>query len=251
MPIYDTNHLEHNINNGNITIVDEGGKQIPAFWAHPELGKKFPGMVLLHDWWGLTDIIRRLAGFFAQMGYYVIVPDLFEGQAAQTHKEALVLVERYKPQGYKAVHAALTVLEDHHMCNRDVAAVGLGLGGSLAFEAAINRTDLEAAIAYGGFPQNHFGSFVKTKTAILACFGGKDPYTRASDIAALRKELNESPLKEKHQVEVFGGLAHDFFSHSLTTEERAQGRKALDLTLSFMERHLRRSRPHRTEQEIM
>ena len=164
MPIYEADHVEYAITTGSISIVMDDGGQLPAYWAHPQLGVKFPGIALLHDWWGFDDTARRLANYFAQVGYYVIAPDLFDGGKASTPQDAMKLVEQFQKQVYPRVHEALAVLEQHHKCNTMVAAIGVGMGGSFAFEAAIERGDLEATVAYGGFPQRYLGRFEKANT---------------------------------------------------------------------------------------
>src|SRR3989337_55000 len=124
MPIYEPDHVEYNIENGHIHIAMEDGSHLPAYWAHPQLGTMFPGAAIIHDWWGLTTMVRRIANLFAQMGHYVIVPDLFNGQTASTARQAMALVEELGSQGRELVHEALTVEDHHHQCNRSVAAVG-------------------------------------------------------------------------------------------------------------------------------
>ena len=92
MPVYEPSHVEYGITNGHIQVVAEDGSSIPAYWAHPVMGRLFPAVALVHDWWGITPTIRRMAHLFAQSGYYVIVPDLFEGHIATTPQEAMELV---------------------------------------------------------------------------------------------------------------------------------------------------------------
>lgn len=238
MPIYDPDHVEYTIASGRIQIAMDDGQQLPAYWAHPERGARFPGIALIHDWWGVDEIVRRLANFFAQTGYYVIVPDLFNGQLASTAVQAMALVESLGDAGYPRVHTALSVLEQHHQCNGNVAAIGLGMGGSLAYEAAIVRADLEAAIAFGGFPQRYFGRFKDGNTPILAFYGSQEPYTQPAVIQKLRSELAKSPLGEEHQVVVIESLEHQFFGDSLTAQQRELSRGAIHMALTFLEEHL-------------
>jgi len=214
MPIYDPDHVEYRIVNGHIRIAMEDGSSLPAYWSHPAVGSSFPGIALIHDWWGITPIVRRMAHLFAQVGYYVIVPDLFDEKVASTPQEAMQLVEALGDGGYQRVHTALTALEQHHHCNRDVAAVGIGMGGSLAFEAAITRTDLEAAIAYYGFPQRYLGLFKEAKAPILAFYGSNEPYVLPTVVERLRRELAETSAS--HEVVVMDGAGHDFFSDNVS-----------------------------------
>lgn len=239
MPIYDPDHVEYTITSGHIQVVMDSGEQLPAYWAHPSLGSRFPGVALIHDWWGVNAVVRRLAHLFAQMGHYVIVPDLFYGRVATTPQEAMALVEGLGEEGYPRVHSALSVLEHHHQCNRDVAVIGLGMGGSLAFEAAIVRDDLEAAVAFAGFPQRYFGRFGESNTPILALYGSKEPHIRPKVIERLRRELAASKKNLPHEVVIVEGIGHDFFVEGLSETEQEQGRAALSRTLAFMEQFLK------------
>ncbi|GAB4345315.1 MAG: hypothetical protein Kow00117_22910 [Phototrophicales bacterium] len=238
MPIYEPDHVEYSITSGNIQIAMDDGRKLPAYWAHPTLGNRFPGIAVIHDWWGITPIIRRMANLFAQMGHYVIAPDLFNGQTAQTAQEAMRLVESLSDRGYQLVDDALTVLEDHHHCNESVAAVGIGMGGSLAFEAAIKRDDLEAAVAYGGFPHNYLGKIKDANTPICAFFGENEPYIKAEIIEKLKAEMTQSRFNLPHEIHIIPEMGHEFFTDKLTQKQREHSRQVLKETLRFLDQHL-------------
>jgi carboxymethylenebutenolidase len=238
MPIYDPTRIEYPITTGHISIVMDSGTQLPAYWSHPSRGNKFPGIALIHDWWGVNEGVRRIAHLFAQIGFYVIVPDLYHGHVASSPQEAMRLVQTLGNEGYPRIHSALTVLENHHQCNGDVAAVGLGMGGSLAFEAAITRKDLEAAVAFGGFPQKYFGHFAESHAPILAIYGSKEPYTNAPLVQKLRAELSASK-RFKHNVVIVDGAGHEFFNDTSSSEQLEYGRHAWQLTMDFLEQYLK------------
>ncbi|MBZ0291263.1 MAG: dienelactone hydrolase family protein [Anaerolineae bacterium] len=233
MPLYNPDHVEYNITTGRIQIAIEDGTSIPAYWAHPTITAKFPGIALIHDWWGITDHIRQVANQFAQVGHYVIVPDLFNGETARSYEEALTRLDELGDAGYKLVHTALSVLENHHQCNGDVAAVGYGMGGSLAFEAAIIREDLEAAVAYAGFPQRYLGYFHRSNTPMLAFYGSNEQYISPEIIERLRKELATASDSLAHEVVILPGVAHDMLSPD--AEVTAQMRQAWHKTLDFLD----------------
>lgn len=238
MPIYDPNRIEYGVTSGHIQIVTEDGRQSPAYWAHPVTGRLFPAIALIHDWWGITPIIRRMANLFAQSGYYVIVPDLFDGRSTQSPVEAMELVKRLGDGGYPRVDAALRVLEDHHNTNRDVAAVGIGMGGSLAYEAAIVRRDMEAAVSFYGFPQRYLGRFHQAVAPILAFYGADEPYITRPVIETLQREL-AAAKGVPHEVVTLPGVGHDFISETATEFTKQQGRAALTRAFAFLETCLR------------
>ena len=239
MPVYEPSHVEYGITNGHIQIVDGSGASIPAYWAHPNIGRLFPAVALLHDWWGITPTIRRMAHLFAQSGYYVIVPDLFEGRVATSPEEAMELVRRLGDKGYPRIDAALSALEHHHNTNSDVAAVGVGMGGSLAFEAAIVRKDLEAAVSFYGFPQRYFGRFARATTPILALYGDHEPHITPETIARLRAELAQSDQKLSHEVRVLPNTARDFFMDDANAANQESSRQAFNVTFAFLEKYLK------------
>jgi carboxymethylenebutenolidase len=238
MPIHDSNRVEFSIDSGHITIVSDTGQRVPAYWAHPRIGQKFSGICMLHDWWGMNDVCRTVANFFAQMGYYVIVPDMFSGEIAHDPKQAMKLLEKTQAERYHTVDATLSVLESHHRINHSVAAIGMGMGGTLAFEAAIKRDDLEAAVSYGGFPQQYFGQFSRSNTPILAVYGSEEPYTKAHTIQALQTELAQTTLKDEHQLVTIEGAKHEFFSSNPDAKMREISKQTINHTLNFLEKYI-------------
>lgn len=237
MPIHDSGRVEFAIHSGNITLITDDGKRFPAYWAHPRIGHRFSGICLLHDWWGMNDVCRLMANFFARMGYYVIVPDMFGGQTASTPQTAMRLLERTEKTRFSAVDATVSVLESHHRINESVAVVGVGMGGTLAFEAAIKRDDLEASVAYAGFPHQYMGNFTQSNTPILAIYGEHEPYIKAPAIAHLHQELKQALIAEHHRVEIIKGGGHELFS-SDPYKLREVSKQAVNHTLAFLDQHL-------------
>jgi dienelactone hydrolase len=229
--------IEYPIDSGHIAIIGEG-RRYPAYWAHPRIGGKFSGIALLHDWWGMANWVRMMANFFAMRGYYVIAPDLFHEQTASTPKEAMALIEKTKDTRYEGLDATLTVLETHNRTNRKVAAVGVGMGGTLAYEAALKRTDLEAAVSYAGFPQAYMGQFKTCNTPILAFYGEKEPYTKPIVIETMRQELLQSPVKDRSHVEIVPNVGHDIFHDQMSIDELDVARQLYLKTQNFLKNFL-------------
>ena len=60
MPIYESKHVEYAIVSGHVDVIVEDGQPLPAYWARPNLGGTFSGVVFVHDWWGIRPLERRL-----------------------------------------------------------------------------------------------------------------------------------------------------------------------------------------------
>lgn len=241
MPIYEPEHVEYHIVNGNIGISMEDGRRLPAYWAHPSVGEIFPGIVLIHDWWGLTPLERHLTNIFAQLGYYSIAPDLFNGRLPTNPLEAMHLVKQLgEDVGYAQVDAALHVLETHHRSNNNVAAIGLGMGGSLAYQACLRRDDLEAAVSISGFPQRYLDDLPQRKTPLMAIYGDSDPYIKPPVIAALRKKLAQSDLP--HELIILENMGRGLFSGDAPLDQHEQIKNAWSRLHLFLEKHLEKSK---------
>ncbi|MDX2159984.1 MAG: dienelactone hydrolase family protein [bacterium] len=236
MPIYEPKHVEYNIATGNMRVILDNGQEMLGYWSHPDIGGKFPGIVLIHDWWGITDLERSLAQLFAQTGYYVIVPDLFNGMVANTPQEAMSLVEKVGANGYLRIDTALTALEGHMRCNGAVAAVGFGMGGSLAFEAAVTRSDIEGVVAYYGFPHRYLKQIPQAHVPILAFYGQAEPYVTENIVNQLGKRFGEAA--HAHELVVLPGVARDLFNQAGTTAGAGVSIRVIEHTLAFLEKYL-------------
>ena len=66
----------------------QNGKNVSGYLARPADTQKHPGLILIHEWWGLNDNIRDNARKFAELGYAALAVDLYEGSSATTPDEA-------------------------------------------------------------------------------------------------------------------------------------------------------------------
>jgi carboxymethylenebutenolidase len=232
MPV--AKHLQHQINSGYVQIVADQ-RNIPAFWAHPRHGGPFPALVLLHDDHGLSAHMRLVVNRFAEVGYYVIAPDLLEGQLPQSREAAALMEHLHRSAAAQKAQAALKALQSHHKSNNKLAIVGWDFGATLAFELALSTSDLMAAVAFYGNPQPFQGKWETAHCPIMALFGQHDDITRAYE-NQLREELIRS--SRPHEVVVYPDTKHYFFNDNLPDFYQAESAEdAWRQTLAFLETH--------------
>lgn len=229
----DSHHLQHHISSGFIRVVTDVQTYVPAFWAHPIHGGPFPGLVLLHDDWGVQAVARANAHRLAEAGYYVIVPDLFEGNRAESQIQADALEARYKPSAKPKVNAGLEALRTHPRCNRKIALVGWDLGADVGLRLALEQPDIMAAVIMSGDPSPVLGSLDNLQCPVLAIFGEQDPLNQYAD--PLRQEL--STIDQRHQVVQFPGAQHAFYNHVSPEYSPDDAETAFETLINFLEEH--------------
>jgi carboxymethylenebutenolidase len=203
--LYAAHFVQHRINSGYIQIMD-GERSLPAFWAHPQIGGTFPGLVLIHGERGLNNQIRMRVRRFAELGYYVIAPELF-GATFSTN-DVQICRAALRKGGESPVLAALQVLRTHNRLNGKLGVVGWSGGGEIAFRVALTQPDLRAAVIFGGNPQPVLSELHNDQTAILAFYGDDDPDVPPATLNKLWEELAQS--KARWQMIVYPNVANDF-----------------------------------------
>lgn len=233
--MYETRLVQHQITSGFINIVADD-HYLPAFWAHPAIGGVFPGLVLIHGWWGLTAQVRTQVRRFAELGFYVIAPDLFDGQLATTDAQGVILQQQLGETGPSKVNAAVSVLATHNRVNGKVGALGYQMGGELAYHAAMHRTDLDAVIVFEGKPDDYVVMMPASETPILAFYGGHEIGIAPETIERARQALALSP--GKGDIIVYADASSGFFNDEMPSYRPEDAADAWGKLLDFLCDHM-------------
>lgn len=139
----------------NMTIPCDGGLDMPAYQATSEFANGY-GVVLLHEIFGVTPHMTQLADRYADIGYKVVVPALFERVATgvslsyQDHDRGRELAALYTPDAFTCdIDSAVSHLRASLKYPENVAVVGFCWGGTFDFLAACHLR-IECAISYYG-----------------------------------------------------------------------------------------------------
>jgi dienelactone hydrolase len=175
---------------------------------------KRPGVLVVHEWWGLNDFARERAVKLAGLGYVALAADMYGGGATTRDREEagkLAGALRGNPDLLRArVQAALKVLAaDPRVDPKRLAAIGFCFGGTTVLELAYSGADLAGVVSFhGGLPRPQPGDFQPLKAKILVLHGADDPQVTAADITAFEQAMRRAGAD--WQMVFFGGAVHSF-----------------------------------------
>lgn len=178
-----------------ITLKANDGFELSAWRADPA-GKPRGGVVVVQEIFGVNHHIRGVADFFAAQGYLAVAPALFDrvernvdlGYNGSDRQIGMALIAKVDKAKLRVdVAAAVSAAKE----GGKVAVVGYCLGGSLAYFAACDLSDVNAAVGYyGGMILD--AKDEKPKSPTMLHFGEKDahiPIARVREFAAAHPGL--------------------------------------------------------------
>lgn len=134
----------------------------------------WPGVVVVHDLFGLHDDMREQADWLAAAGYLAVVPDLYEGRAAvRCVKGAFAQLSAQRGPMFDRIDATRSTLADSADCTGTVGVIGYCMGGGFALLLAGRPGWSAASVNYGMIPDN-LSEVLAGACPVVASFGGKD-----------------------------------------------------------------------------
>ena len=116
--------------------------------AKPTTDGSYPGVVMIHEWWGLHDNIKEMADKLVSHGYVVLAVDLYGGQVAITSDHARQLITTYNlEQGMQNMNFAVSLLNDDYSVNK-IDSIGWCFGEEQSFNLALYNDDMDATVIY-------------------------------------------------------------------------------------------------------
>jgi dienelactone hydrolase len=173
-----------------------------------------PGVLIVHQWKGLSDYEKKRAEMLARLGYNVFALDIYgKGIRPQSSQEAGAQAGKYKSNRdllRARAQAGLAVLQKHELTDpKRVAAIGYCFGGTTVIELARSGADIAGVVSFhGGLDSPHPEDGKNIKCKVLALHGADDPHVPAKDLAAFEDELRQA--KVDWQLVKYGGAVHSF-----------------------------------------
>ena len=193
----------------------QGENVLEGFLAYDSAGPaKRPGVLVVHDWMGVTAATRKRVEQLAGMGYVAFAADIYgKGVRPASGKEAGPLAGKYKAD--RALLRARVVAGFDELARQPnvetsrIAAIGYCFGGTTAIELARAGAGAVGIVSFHGgldSPAPADGKNIKGK--VLALHGADDPFVSAADLAAFEQEMRANGVD--WQLVKFGGAVHSF-----------------------------------------
>lgn len=200
---------------------------------------QLPGIVVIHEWWGLNDNVRAATRRLAGEGYRALAVDVYQGAVAETPDSAQALMERAMSQSDRVqanLEAAHEYLRSEMSASR-VGVLGWCFGGSRTFEVvAAAPTQYDAAVAYYGSPGPMTAAVLKKLTTpVLAHFGRQDQAIGMEAVKSLQSRLAEVDAPVTIHLYDAG---HAFANPSGENYNASAASTAWSRTTQFLQRHL-------------
>jgi dienelactone hydrolase len=180
---------------------------------------KRPGVLVVHEWWGLNEYPRKRAKQLAELGYIAMAVDMYgDGKTADDPQTAQELATPFykDPQLAKTrLDAALNKLKEYKQVDTaNIAAIGYCYGGFVVLNAAKLGADLKGVVSFhgnlSGVPVNK--QLLKAK--ILVCHGAADQFVKQTEVDAFKHSMDSAGVD--YTFKAYPNATHAFTNPAAT-----------------------------------
>lgn len=211
--------------------IPNGASSLSGYLAQPEGEGKFPGIVVIHEIFGLNDDIKGIAGRFASEGYVALAVDLFAGHnrtVCMFRFMGGMLFNSLKHEGINDLKTSLTYLE--RLPNVDpsrLGAIGFCMGGNFAICWACADQRLKVVAPFYGMNPRPLEAVARA-CPVVGSYPGDD-FTAA---AGRKLDAALDSYHIEHDIKTYPGAKHSFFGNGHNHDEEAS-QDAWSRTLGF------------------
>jgi carboxymethylenebutenolidase len=205
--------------------------------------RKLPGIVMIHEWWGLNENIKNMAESLAKEGYVVLAVDLYDGKVANTTDAAQNLVSKVRENPSESInnlqHAVRYLASLENVNSSQISSLGWCFGGGQSLQLALNTEPeypLAATIIYYGNLVSDQESISKIKWPVLGVFGDQDKSISVESVKQFEKALNANGIT--NEIYIYEGVGHAFANPSGDNYAPQETQDAWEKTVSFLKKYL-------------
>ncbi len=219
-----------------------GNVTMKAFVAAPNTKERRPAVIIIQEWWGLTDHIKDIARRYAAEGYVAIAPDLYSrlGHALTTDAgEAGKLMNTLKQEdGLNDLNATVAYLKSApEVDGTRIGVTGFCMGGSYALMLPCVNPAIKAAVPFYGQVPNPDAPLQQLSAPVLYLYGEDDGWITKADVQRLAAALKK--YNKPGEIKTYPGAPHAFFRDTDPSVYRPEAAKdAWGRTKAFFKQHL-------------
>jgi dienelactone hydrolase len=193
---------------------EDQGQSLQGYLAYDDAVKgRRPAILVVHEWWGLNDYVRKRVDQLASLGYVAFASDMYgKGRVTEHPNEAgewATQVSKNSEFWRRRALAGLAVLKNQPQTDPSrIAAIGYCFGGSTVQQLAYSGADIRGVVSFHGALQMPPQSTAAIKSRILICQGGADPFIEPQQFQDYLAAMEKSGLD--YQVIVYSGAKHSF-----------------------------------------
>ena len=192
--------------NGKMINFSEQDASVRGYLSLPRSGNG-PGVLVIQEWWGLVNHIKKQADVFAKNGFVAFAPDLYEGVTAEEPDHAMTLMRELEmDHAARVLISASSFLKSHDLNSTGkVGCVGYCMGGGMClYLATMNVVD--AVAPYYGVLTKHEPDWSNVSCSIQGHYAENDQVTE--QVPDLRKALDDQGVK--NEFFIYPGAQHAF-----------------------------------------
>lgn len=223
-----------------VTYGDVGGKPAHGYVARPKDAKgPLPGLVVIHEWWGLNDNIRAMTRRLAGEGYQALAVDLYGGATADTPDAATKLMNGVLGNTAAAqdnLKKAVAYLKGKGA--KKIGVIGWCFGGGWSLQTALLApNDINATVIYYGRLETDPAKLAPLKSPVIGFFGATDNSIPAATVHAFEAELKKQG--KPVEVHIYEGAGHAFANPSGGNYRPEAAKDSWAKTTAFLARYLK------------
>ena len=220
------------------SIEDE---KVMGYLSKPKSKGPFPGIILIHEWWGLNQDIKNKADEFAKKGYIALAVDLYRGNNTSEPNIARKLAGNVRgniDEAFKNLKSGLDYLKKiNEVDPQKLAAIGWCFGGGWSYQIAKNNLGVKASVIYyGRFNPDDDLSIMRSN--IIGHFAENDRGISIDNVKEFQAKLKTH--KGYHEIYIYPNTMHGFASrpgeNSIYNKNASD--KAWKRTISFLDKTL-------------
>lgn len=198
-----------------------------------------PGVLVIQEWWGITDHIVDVTNRFAAAGFVALAPDLYGGRVAHDREEArTMMAELPVDRAVVELSGAVDFLLAHErVSSATVGAVGFCMGGGFVLVLAARDPRVGAAVPYYAVGAYEEADLATIASPVLGHFAEHDASVPLERVERLKERLEASSSPEV-DIRVHPNSGHAFFNDEGANYDEGLARETWGTTVSFLRRHL-------------